>query len=260
VSDNAIAEFQTYLRKDSQEIFSDKLGSQERNVFIINKKRGTMMKILPPALFLAIITILSSHSFAAVECISKASAQLTLKNNNCDKHCTNWDKDVAPQTITLMMPEQFKSMGAFFKNPTKECTGATCGWGAFPTPGVTSPDRIDYTFRHWSKPALVTISADICVYNASTPGPAPPPNPEVTAAPVLIPTAPTPLPPQKDHAAKEAGPMTPDDCVRMSNNWKTDGRNYCLPYNLNLSQISLTCKSDSDNLGRSVTGIVFCMK
>jgi hypothetical protein len=221
--------------------------------------------LLNAFVFLALLVI-SKYSSAGVECITRISSQLTTNNNHCSKHCGNWANDVPPQTVVLNMPDQFKEKGAFFKNPQHACDGGTCGFATFPPIGISSPTQILYTFRHHSKPAIVTISADVCFYNASTPDspsvdPTPVPKPPVVKP--VLPPAPSPsvpVPPQKEFVLQEAGPMDPDDCTRMKSNWMVNAKMYCNPYNVNIVATNLTCATDSSKLGRSVSGVFQCVK
>lgn len=229
------------------------------------------MKHIKQFYALIALSICPQPANAAVECISSASTQITSANNHCENHCGDWADKVPAQKMTLVMPDQFKQMNAFFRNPKIQCSG-TCGWGSFPVPGVTAPSQIDYSFRHWSRPALVTLSADICVYEASVPAPPVPvpptpptetPQQDLSAPPVPAappPPPPPPLPPQKMHVIEEAGPMTPNDCARMSGNWSVDAVNYCRPYKANPPSPALSCKSRADNLFRSVSGTITCSK
>lgn len=224
------------------------------------------MKYTHSLLALSSTLIVLPAANAGVECLSTASAQMTTKDYHCDRHCGTWAERVPPQTISLEMQEPFKSMNAFFRNAQASCSGGPCWFGSFPPVGITSPQKINYTFRHHSRPVIVSLTAEVCVYNAATPPepthpPAPASSPSSQPPTPKPPTpAPTPVPPQKDHTLKEAGSMTSADCERMKNNWKIDARSYCTPYNVNLVATTLTCKSDADNLGRSVSGIFLCMK
>lgn len=206
---------------------------------------------------------LSNVANAGVECFTRISAQLTTKDNHCGKHCSTWAERVPPQTIQLEMPDSFKQKSAFFKNPQVACSGGTCGFGSFPPIGVTSPTNISYTFRHHSRPAIVTISAEVCILNDAVPPVPPVPNPPSGPSKPTppIPTPPSvPVPPQKEHVTREAGPMDANDCARMKNNWMVNARQYCSPYNVNIIATNLTCATDADRLGRSVSGVFLCVK
>lgn len=225
-----------------------------------------MKEIFPVSVFVGSIA-LSSSSIAGVECFTRVSAQLTTKDNHCENHCRTWADRVPPQTIQLEMPEPFKQKSAFFKNAAVACSGGTCGFGSFPTIGVTSLTNITYTFKHHSRPVIVTISADVCVLNDALPpvpnppgpGPVKPPTPAPGPTPTPVPV-PIPVPPQKVHITQEAGPMDPDDCVRMKGNWMSDAKMYCSPYNVNIVATTLTCATDANKLGRSVSGVFLCIK
>jgi hypothetical protein len=215
--------------------------------------------------FFAASIALSNSSIAGVECFTRISAQLTTKDNHCENHCSTWADRVPAQTVQLEMPDQFKQRSAFFKSPQVVCSGGTCGFGSFPPIGVTSLTNITYTFKHHSRPVVVTVSADVCILNDAVPpvpsppslGPVKPPTP----APVPTPApTPLPIPPQKAHITQEAGPMNLDQCTRMKSNWMSDAKMYCSPYNVNIVATSLTCATDANNLGRSVSGVFLCVK
>ncbi len=216
--------------------------------------------------FFVCFAFVCSQADAAIECISKVSNSVTTPDWHCSKHCGDWANTRPMQTLTLEMDQKFKNMGAFFRNPSSSCVGgALCGFSNIPTPGVSAnAEQVKLSFKTWSRPVVVTVSADICVVNNAAPPPTPssnpvvlPSNPIPPKAPVVAPAGKPPVPPQKAHDVEEAGPLA-DNCDRMKSNWFVDAKNYCSPHNVNLSATNLVCSQRPDGLFRKVSGVFIC--
>lgn len=208
------------------------------------------------------LSLVCSQADAAIECISKVSNSVTTPDWHCSRHCRDWADTRPMQTLTLEMDQKFKNMGAFFKNPSSSCAGGDpCGFSNIPTPGVSAnAEQVKLSFKTWSRPVVVTVSADIClVNNAASPADSTsvPANPLPSKPSVVTPLVKPPVPPQKSHDVEEAGPMS-DNCDRMKSNWFVDAKNYCSPYHVNLGATNLACSQRSDGLFRKVSGIFIC--
>lgn len=212
-------------------------------------------------------TLVGSHAYAGVECINRVSNSVTTPDWHCSKHCGDWASTRPMQTLTLDMDKKFKDMGAFYKNPSASCSGGElCGYSSIPaTPTISANgEQVKLSFKTWSRPVVVSVSADICILNSAVP----PASNTATKTTPSVPSAPSPtaastpkppLPPQKSHVIEEAGPLA-DNCERMKNNLFVEAGVYCYPYNVNLASTSLSCSQSSDALFRKVSGIFLCMQ
>ena len=206
-----------------------------------------------------------SQANAGIECISKVSNSVTTPDYHCSNHCGDWANTRPMQTLILDMDKKFKDMGAFFKNPSSACSGGgLCGFSSIPAPTISArAEQVRLDFKTWSKPVVVSVSADICVFNnATSSAPATPSSPTLPRSstphaqetPVAIRP---PIPPQQKHDIEEAGSLG-DNCSRMKENWLVDAKNYCSPYNVNLAATVLNCSQRSDALFRKVSGVFIC--
>lgn len=209
-------------------------------------------------------TLACSQAYAGVECLNRVSNSVTTPDWHCSKHCGDWANTRPMQTLILDMDKKFKDMGAFFKNPSASCAGGgLCGFSNIPTPTISANgEQAKLSFKTWSRPVVVSLSADICIINNAvppTPSTAPKVTPLTPPSPSATVTPKPPLPPQKMHVVEEAGPLA-DNCERMKSNWLVDARVYCSPYNVNLASTNLSCSQRPDALFRKVSGIFLCMQ
>jgi len=211
------------------------------------------------------LVLLSSTTFAGVECITTAANSVTTPDYHCNSSCRDHANRVPLQTLVLDMDKKFKDMGAFFRNGKSACTGGhLCGFSNIPSSAAVSSDgtKATLTFKTWSRPVSVTLSAEICIYNASVPA-APiaestPPKPSSPTAPAPSTTmSKPPVPPEKIHELEEAGPLE-NHCDRLKDNWNVQASVYCRPHSPKFSEISLQCTQRSDGLFRKVSGIIRC--
>lgn len=223
------------------------------------------MNTLTPGLVALGIALLSNAASAGVECITSVASSVTTPNYGCYRSCGGHADRVPLQTLVLEMDKKFKDMGAFFRNSRSSCTGGSpCGYSNIPPAAAVSSDgtKATLTFKTWSLPVSVTLSADICIYNASIPptpaveSTSPNPSSPTPTKPSPIATKP-PLPPEKIHEIEEAGPLA-NHCDRLKDNWNTQATVYCRPHNLKLSEVSLLCSQRPDGLFRKVSGVVRC--
>lgn len=223
------------------------------------------MKTLTSGLLFLEILILSNTAFAGVECITTVANSVTTPDYGCYRSCGDHANRVPLQTLVLDMDKKFKDMGAFFRNGKSACTGGSpCGFSNIPPVAAISSDGTKATliFKTWSLPVSVTLSAEICIYNASTP-PTPaveatPPKPSSSTAPPPSTTVnKLPIPPEKVHEIEEAGALA-NHCDRLKDNWNVQATVYCRPHSLNISEVSLRCSQRPDGLFRKVSGIVRC--
>lgn len=138
-------------------------------------------------IFLSLLSLVST-ALAGVECVTSASVSKTTPDYHCSKHCGDWANTRPLQSLDLSMDERWVKKDAFFNNPSFSCSGGDpCGFSKFGTPSI-SPDgrKVTGTFKTWSRPVSVTLSAQICFYNASLPPePTPPaPGPKEPSGPV----------------------------------------------------------------------------
>lgn len=130
-----------------------------------------MHKTIRSTAFIFATVFCSAHASAsAVECIFSASNSVTTPNYHCSNNCDRWADTRPIQKLTLNMDQKYAKRGAFFKNPKATCSASNgCNYANIPTP-VISPngEQATLSFKTWSIPALVTITADICVLNASS--------------------------------------------------------------------------------------------
>ena len=130
------------------------------------------------------IALLSNAASAGVECITSVASSVTTPNYGCYRSCGGHADRVPLQTLVLEMDKKFKDMGAFFRNSRSSCTGGSpCGFTNIPPAAAVSSDgtKATLTFKTWSLPVSVTLSADICIYNASIP-----PTPAVESTPQIL--------------------------------------------------------------------------
>lgn len=125
--------------------------------------------MITKALAATVAMVLISHANAAIDCITTLSKSVTTPDYHCSKHCGDWAATRPLQSITLEMDKKFKDMGAFFSNASSNCTGAgLCGFSDIPKPSISSNGEVlSLSFKTWSRPVVVTISADICIFNKS---------------------------------------------------------------------------------------------
>ncbi|MBM3114286.1 hypothetical protein [Jeongeupia naejangsanensis] len=210
------------------------------------------------------LTLASSYAFAGIECINKVSNSVTTPDWHCSKHCRDWESARPMQTLILDMDKKFKDMGAFFKNPSASCSGGTpCGFSSIPAPTVSANgEQVRLAFKTWSRPVVVSVSADICIFNNTippTPSPTPSPPASPTPSTTATPSPKPPIPTQKEHVIEEAGALA-DNCERMKNNWLVEAKIYCSPYKVNLASTRLSCSQRQDALFRKVSGIFLCVQ
>ncbi len=225
------------------------------------------MKKFVPVLVVLGFSFLSSYAYAGIECLNRVSNAVTTPDWHCSKHCGDWANTRPMQTLTLDMDKKYKDMAAFFKNPSASCSGADlCGFSSIPAPTVSANgEQVSLSFKTWSRPVVVSVSADICILNSAVP----PVSGETTQPKPSNPSAPSPttaskpklpLPPQKEHVTGEAGSLTADNCERMKKNWLVDAGAYCSPYHVNFNSTSLSCSQSSDALFSKVSGVFLCME
>ena len=105
-------------------------------------------------------------------CITSVASSVTTPNYGCYRSCGGHADRVPLQTLVLEMDKKFKDMGAFFRNSRSSCTGGSpCGYSNIPPAAAVSSDgtKATLTFKTWSLPVSVTLSADICIYNQLRP-------------------------------------------------------------------------------------------
>jgi hypothetical protein len=211
----------------------------------------------------------ASNANAGIECITKVSNSVKTPDFHCAKHCSDWANTRPLQSLTLEMDKKWKNMGAFFKNSTATCTGgALCAFASIPNPAISSDaESVTLTFKTWSRPVVVAISADICVMNKDVPAvpEVTPPKPHILPKPLdgdpkqkeKLPKA--PIPPQKLNTIEEAGPLA-GNCDRLKANWNTEATGYCSPHHVNLLSSKPICSERPDKLFRAVSGVIVCMQ
>jgi hypothetical protein len=169
----------------------------------------------------------------------------------------------AHPTLSIAMANNFKKMGAFFRNVSASCAGGSgCTFKSISPASVSSDAQsASVSYKTWSIPVTITLEAEVCIYDKNTLAPSAKAG---TDMPTLGPAKPVipvvaKAPPHKLHELSEAGALTPADCNRMKSNWRIEARNYCGTFAVNLLAANLTCETQNSAAHfRAVSGTIVC--
>ena len=116
---------------------------------------------------LAGTTAPTATSQSAFECFASESKSVTTENRHCDNDCKR-HADVQPIIqISMSMPEQWSSKGAFFRSPSITCSGGNgCSFADLGPASISNGGQVaQASFKTWSIPATITLQAEVCVLN-----------------------------------------------------------------------------------------------
>ena len=209
-------------------------------------------------------------AIAQMSCFTTLSEQVLTQNRHCSRHCGNHEASQPMLQMQIALPDRFKAMGAFFGKASIACSGGSgCSYYSGSAGISADGNRASGSFKTWSIPVTVQLTAEVCQVATAVapPGPTPPPPPPPVVGPgpapgpgPVIPPAPVRPPnPPKTLVVPEAGAMTSSDCDRMKGNWLVQAASYCAPARNTTLSPSLVCAPDGESPPfRKVTGTVVC--
>ncbi len=123
-----------------------------------------MKNILLLIITLLPLTALSGESNPLL-CFTEDSNTITTEDFHCKRKCGNWANAQPYHSISLALSKEFRSKGAFYKNPKITCSGEGCPWSTQTTPSVIKGTTVSARYKNWGRPTVITLKADVCILN-----------------------------------------------------------------------------------------------
>ncbi len=208
------------------------------------------------------IALTSLTALGQVVCGPTLTESKPTPDRHCARKCRDHESRQPVDSFRLNMPDKFKAEGYYFRNVRGSCAGGSpCQFHRiYSTSAIGDGTQAEIQYKTWSRSVTITLTADVCKGAAPPAAPATGPVAGPTPAPVKPPGGVGPaLPPTKIHVVSEAGAMTPSDCERMKENWRTQARTWCVGFHAQLT--TLTCEADGRSPPfRKVTGNLVCVR
>lgn len=205
------------------------------------------------------ITLTSLSAFGQLVCAPTLSVSKPTPDRHCTKKCKDHESKQPVDSFRLDMPAEFKAEGYHFRNVKGSCAGGSpCQFHkVYSASAIGDGTQAEIQYKTWSRSVTVILTADVCRGAAPPAGPAA--GPVAGSTPVKPPGPGPTLPPAKIHVVSEAGAMTPSDCERMKENWRTQARTWCAGFHAQLTTLSCEADGTSPPL-RKVTGNLACVR